>query len=569
MIIFKTVRWKNFLSTGNNFIEINLSKNRSTILLGESGSGKSTLLDAISFGLFNKPFRNINKNNLVNTINQKNCLVEVEFSIGKQNYLIRRGIKPTIFEIHCNDKLINQDSHSKDYQQYLEKQILKFNYKSFTQIIVLGASNFTPFMQLKPADRRVIIEGLLDIEIFSLMNNILKSKISNLKNDIQQNEFSLSLTKEKIELHKKHLENISHSKQEKIDENMSIIESNKKEIQKLESLNIDYENSISQLSQEMNFKDDVLSQIAKIKSIKEKLEISIKKSNKEINFYEENDTCPTCTQSIPDDFKEIEIKKSKKNIEEWTNGLSDVDSAINKLDDKMNQVKKLEDEVKSIQTKILKNKTSISSIQKFIQKIAKETIEMKEDENASLNSDELKNLDDELILIENNKKEFLMQRNIQDHVSSLLKDGGVKAKIIKQYLPLINKHTNIFLNSMNFFVSFNIDEEFNESIKSRGRDNFVYENFSEGEKQRIDLALLFTWRVIAKLKNSVNTNLLILDEVFDSYLDINATENVLQLLNSTMFKHNNIFVISHKQNISDKFNQAINFTKVKNFSIIK
>ena len=569
MIIFNKVRWKNFLSTGNNFIEINLSKNRSTILLGESGSGKSTLLDAISFGLFNKPFRNINKNNLINMINQKNCLVEVEFTIGKQNYLIRRGIKPTIFEIYCNDKIINQDSHSKDYQQYLEKQILKFNYKSFTQIIVLGASNFTPFMQLKPADRRVIIEGLLDIEIFSLMNSILKKRISNLKNDIQQNEFSLSIVKEKIEMHKKHLENLSQSKQEKIDKNMSIIESNKSQIIELENINEKYENKINELLEQVNFKDDVLSQISKIKSIKEKLEISIKKSNKEISFYEDNDSCPTCTQSIPSDFKQVQINENVNKIEEWKNGLSDVGSAISKLDDKMNKVKVIEDEIDSIQTKILKNKSSISSIQKFIQKIAKETLEMKEDEESSLNSDELNNFDNELLSLENDKQKFLMDRNIQDHVSSLLKDGGVKAKIIKQYLPLINKHTNIFLNSMNFFVSFNIDEEFNESIKSRGRDNFVYENFSEGEKQRIDLALLFTWRVIAKLKNSVNTNLLILDEVFDSYLDINATENVLQLLNSNMFKKNNIFVISHKQNISDKFNQVINFTKVKNFSIIK
>jgi len=570
MIVFNKVRWKNFLATGNNFIEINLSQNKTTILHGESGSGKSTLLDAISFGLFNKPFRNINKNKLINMINQKNCLVEIEFTIGKQNYLIKRGIKPNIFEIHCDNRLINQDSHSKDYQQYLEKQILKFNYKAFTQIIVLGASNFTPFMQLKPADRRIIIEGLLDIEIFSLMNSILKQKISNLKNSIQTNEYSISLVREKIELQKKYIEDLSQSKNEKIIKNKEVIEENKLQMENLQNINEEHKQEIEKLKSKLDFKSDIVEQLSKIKTIKDRLDINIKKSTKEISFYSENDNCPTCTQSIPTNFKHSQIEKHQNKVSEWNSGLTDIDDILNKLNLKMSEAKNIEDKISEIQTKILKNNSSIDGITEFIKKIAKQTIELKKEEDQSSNYEhKLNELSDELKKLELQKEDNLITKNTQEHVLSLLKDGGVKAKIIKQYLPLINKHTNIFLNSMNFFVSFNIDEEFNESIKSRGRDDFVYENFSEGEKQRIDLALLFTWRVIAKMKNSVNTNLLILDEVLDSYLDVTATENVLNLLNSKLFNNTNIFVISHKETILDKFNKVISFTKSKNFSIIK
>ena len=569
MIIFKKVRWKNLLSTGNNFTEIDLSSNHTTILLGQSGSGKSTLLDAIAFGLFNRPFRNINKNQLVNMINQKNCLVEVEFTVGTQNYLIRRGIKPTVFEIYCDDVLINQDSHSKDYQQYLERSILKFNFKAFTQIIVLGASNFTPFMQLKPADRRIIIEGLLDIEIFSVMNTILKQKISNLKNITQENEFNLSIIKEKIELQNKYISDLSQSKQEKIQENLAIIEKNKQQMLTIEQQNLELKNNIVELKTKLNFKDDVVIQITKIKDIKNKLDSNIKKSKKEILFYEENNNCPTCRQNIPVDFKHMEITKKMDKITEWQTGLADVDSAMSKLLLKLEESKQIEDEIDIIQSQIVKNQSMIDGINQFIKKIAKDTIDMKNQESAPKDCvDKLNELQETSTKLENNKEQYALDKNIHDLATALLKDSGVKARIIKQYLPLINKHTNIFLNAMNFFVTFNIDEEFNESIKSRGRDEFAYENFSEGEKQRIDLALLFTWRTIAKMKNSVNTNLLIMDEVLDSYLDQTATENVLTLLNSDMFRDTNIFVISHKETISDKFKKTIRFTKFKNFSTI-
>jgi len=569
MIIFTKVRWKNLLSTGNNFTEIDLNKNHTTILLGQSGSGKSTLLDAISFALFNRPFRNINKNQLVNTLNQKNCVVEIEFTIGSQQYLIRRGIKPTVFEIHCDGVLINQDSHSKDYQQYLERSILKFNFKAFTQIIVLGASNFTPFMQLKPADRRVIIEGLLDIEIFSVMNMILKQKVSTLKSISQENEFSISLVKEKIGLQTKYISDLSQSKQDKIQENLATIEKNKIQAEKYSQEIVSLKESISVLRQQINFKSEVLSQMDKIRDIKNKLDTNIKKAKKEIVFYEENDNCPTCQQHIPDDFKYVEVEKKNYKIGEWQNGLSDADSALTKFLSKLEEAKIIEDKIDSIESQIVKNQSMIDGINQFIKKIAKETLDMKQEENAPKEcSDRLHELQTDHDKLEGNKQEYSYQKNLQDLATALLKDNGVKARIIKQYLPLINKHTNIFLNAMNFFVTFNIDEEFNENILSRGRDDFAYENFSEGEKQRIDLALLFTWRTIAKMKNSVNTNLLIMDEVLDSYLDTTATENVLQLLNSDMFRDTNIFVISHKETISDKFKKIIRFTKTKNFSNI-
>lgn len=569
MIIFKKVRWKNLLSTGNNFTEIELNTQHSTILLGQSGSGKSTLLDAIAFALFNRPFRNINKNQLVNTLNQKNCLVEIEFSIGTQEYLIRRGIKPTVFEIFCNNNLINQDSHTKDYQQYLERSILKFNFKAFTQIIVLGASNFTPFMQLKPVDRRIIIEGLLDIEIFSVMNAILKQRVSTLKGVSQENDYALSLTKEKIELQSKYISDLSHSKQEKIQENLALIEKNKDQAKTISDDIESQKNTIVGLRDQLNFKSELMSQIDKIKDIKTKLDSNIKKTRREITFYEENDNCPTCYQNIPGDFKLVEIGKKNSKISEWQNGITDAESAMVRFLTKMEEAKAIEDQIDSIQSQIVKNQSMIDGINQFIKKIAKDTLDLKNQQDAPQECNErLLELNTEQEQLERNKIAFSNQKNIQDLATALLKDGGVKARIIKQYLPLINKHTNIFLNAMNFFVTFNIDEEFNECIKSRGRDDFAYENFSEGEKQRIDLALLFTWRTIAKMKNSVNTNLLIMDEVLDSYLDQTATENVLQLLNSDMFKDTNVFVISHKETISDKFQKTIRFTKNKNFSNI-
>lgn len=570
MIVFKTVRWKNLLSTGNTFTEISLNKSHTTILLGQSGSGKSTFLDAIAFGLFNRPFRNVNKNQLVNSINGKNCLVEVEFSIGNQEYLIRRGIKPNLFEIFIDGNLINQESHTKDYQQYLERQILKFNFKSFAQIIVLGASNFTPFMQLKPADRRTIIEGLLDIEIFSVMNNLLKQRVSALKSAAQENEYAMSLVREKILMQEKYLKDLSKDKDDKINENLAQIETNSQQINTIEAENESFRATMNDLNAKLSFKTELVTQIENIRDIKNKLDTTIKKTQKEIVFFQDNPSCPTCQQSIPEDFKLQELNKKQTKLSGWNTGLSDAEVALTKLMTRLEEAKTIENQIDELKYKIGKNQSVIDGIAQFIKKMTKETEALKQQSAVSPEqSDELTKLRDELSQLEANKEQFAIDRGIQEIATTLLKDNGVKSKIIKQYLPLINKHTNLFLNTMNFFVSFHIDEEFAESIKSRNRDEFSYENFSEGEKQRIDLALLFTWRTIAKMKNSVNTNLLIMDEVLDSYLDTYATENVLNLLNSEMFKDTNIFVISHKDTISDKFKQTIRFEKKKNFSTIE
>lgn len=567
MLIFKTIRWKNLLSTGNNFIEVKLNNVHTTILLGESGSGKSTMLDAISFALFNRPFRNINKNQIVNSINEKNCVVELEFDVGAKNYLIRRGAKPTVFEIYCDDKLVNQDSHVKDYQQYLEKQILKFNFKAFCQIVVLGASNFTPFMQLKPSDRRIIIEGLLDIEIFSVMNNILKQKISALKTAATENEYAISLAKEKISVHEKYLEELSKNKDDKIKDNITKIENNKNQILELQDSNSAIMLKVGELESKLEFKKEVESNIFKINEISKKLSDNIKKVTKEISFYETHDNCPTCLQDIVPEFKSNEIVKKQDKIGELQEGISQATSSLEKFNSRLKEAEVIENELNQFHIQLQKNNSTIDAINQFIKKIAKETLELKESVNSS-QDEAIDILNKEIELLEKNKEKLSIDKSIHEMATSLLKDSGVKAKIIKQYLPLINKFTNQFLTAMNFFVTFSIDEEFNECIKHRGRDDLSYSNFSEGEKQRIDLALLFTWRKIAKMKNSVNTNLLVLDEVLDSYLDTSATENVLQLLNSDMFKDSNIFVISHKESISDKFHSNIRFTKKKNFSTI-
>lgn len=567
MIIFNSVKWKNFLSTGNNFIEISLDSNRSTILVGKSGSGKSTLLDAISFALFNKPFRNITKNQLVNSINQKDCLVELKFTIGSRTYLIRRGVKPNIFEIYLNDVLISQDSHNKDYQQFLEKSILKFNFKTFSQIVVLGASNFTPFMQLKPVDRRVIIESLLDIEIFSVMNSVIRQRISNVKSEILNVEKEIVYEEGKKSLHEQYIQDLTKLKSDKISENNDLIDSNAKQMSTISEENIKLKEQLNSLSESINFKSDVLKNIDKITKITYKLNDGISKSKNDIAFYKKNNLCSTCKQQITEDTKHNEICSAEAKISELSTALTDANSKIDKLNLKLKKAYDVEVDITKLQNQISKNENSIFAIEQFCLKIKKENdrlLSAKDDhEKYSLGMKEIEEKIKELV---NRKQNLLYNKTLYEGASTLLKDDGVKAKIIKQYLPLINKHTNAFLNSMNFFVSFNIDEEFNETIKSRGRDDFSYENFSEGEKQRIDLALLLTWRTIAKLKNSINTNLLIMDEVLDSYLDNAATENVLNLLNSDSFKNVNIFVISHKETISDKFDSVVTFAKIKNFS---
>lgn len=565
MITFKSVRYKNFLSTGNVFTEIPLNKNQTTLIIGENGAGKSTFLDAITFSLFGKPFRNINKPQLINSINEKECVVEVEFSIGTKNYKIVRGIKPNLFEIYCDGVLLNQDAKAKDYQDQLEKLILKMNYKSFTQIVILGSTNFTPFMQLSAGDRRAVIEDLLDIQIFSAMNVVVKNKLHTLKDESAQLKIQIDATKGKIELHKKHLEELKRNTKELVNSKKQELADNTATLSEyvVESATIDgkIDNLLNQITdEEANTK-----KFNKLNQLEAKIEANISKIEKDIEFYSQNSTCPTCDQTINN--KEEKVHTCTSKISELTVGLDKLKEESNAVLQRINTIKTTQKELKTLEQDLVRVNTSIKQVRNYIKKL--ET-EIEEIENKPAMSDEFKaqskTLLNELQDYNEKRKTTAELTTNYDIIAQLLKDGGIKSKIIKQYIPVINKLVNKYLASMDFFVNFNIDEEFKESIKSRHRDDFSYENFSEGEKKRIDLALLFTWRAVAKLKNSANTNLLIFDEVFDGSLDTNGTEEFLKLIN--MFVDNtNIFVISHKGDVlADKFKHTIKFAKVKNFS---
>jgi DNA repair exonuclease SbcCD ATPase subunit len=567
MLLFRKVKWKNFLGTGNTFIEIELNKSKTTVLLGESGSGQSTLLHEIPFGLFNKPFRNISKPNLVNSINGKNCVVEIEFDIGKISYRVVRGVKPNIFEIYKNGNLINQDAASRDYQAFLENEILKFNIKSFKQIVMLGAANFTPFMQLRPHDRRTIIEELLDIEVFSIMNTLLKGKVSEIKTQTEKVEFDLQIIAEKIKLHEKVLNKAKEDKEAKIKANQKKLKERQENIAEIEKENEKYQEEITELQNKISHKQRLESLVAAVLEKITELDRTEKTISKRLSLIQDNSQCPTCTQNIEEEFKKNKTKEERERLSELQEKRDQIKEAANEYNSNLESIQEIETQIANMELEVNKNKNTIVGIKSFIKDLAIETLELKKDKKETIDVDDKTKLEGAQERQIENKTKLTEKKVICDITSDILRDSGVKAKIIKQYLPLINKYTNKFLTYMDFFVTFNIDEEFNEAIKSRGRDDFRYENFSEGEKQRIDLALLFTWRTIARMKNSINTNLLVMDEVFDSYLDMAATENVINLLKSPMFAHANIMVISHKEGIADKFDSVIRFKKDKNFSV--
>jgi len=565
MILFKKVRYKNFLSTGNFFTEIPLNTNATTLIIGENGAGKSTFLDAITFALFGKPFRSVNKPQLINSINEKDCVVEIEFSISSKNYKIIRGIKPNVFEIYCDGDLVNQDAKSKDYQDQLEKLILKMNYKSFTQIVILGSTNFTPFMQLSAGDRRAVIEDLLDIQIFSSMNAIVKSKMTTIKEEATKLKIQIDTTKEKIELHKKHLDELKKNTKDIINAKKEEVKENTASLSVLETEASQKEHQIEQLLTEVADDETSTKKFNKLNQLEAKIEGNIQKLEKDIEFYSVNSTCPTCDQAINN--KEEKVHTCNSKITELNEGLNKLKEESDAVLHRINTIKATQKELKSIEQDLVRINTSRKQIRNYITKLEKEIDEI---EHKPAMSDEFKaqskTLLNDLQLFNEKRKQAVELTQQYDIVAQLLKDGGIKSKIIKQYIPVINKLVNKYLASMDFFVNFNIDEEFKESIKSRHRDDFSYENFSEGEKKRIDLALLFTWRAVAKLKNSANTNLLIFDEVFDGSLDANGTEEFLKLIN--MFTEGtNIFVISHKGDVlADKFKHTIKFAKIKNFS---
>ena len=569
MIHFKKIRWKNFLSTGNAFTEVQLDRAKSTLIIGDNGAGKSTILDALTFVLFGKPFRAVNKSQLVNSVNQNGTEVEVEFSIGSKQYLVKRGIKKNFFEIYQDGKMLNQDASVRDYQEYLEKTILKLNYKSFTQIVILGSSSFVPFMQLKASDRRTIIEDLLDIEIFSVMNQLLKQRVAQNKEDMGTVDIALGLAKGEKENVEYLIEKLKQNK-------TSQIEANKRDIQKHEKAITDYRESIDKIldkNKELNdsIADEkgVRKEVTKLHDYQKGIEKGILKCEEDIEFYEKTETCDTCKQQISEDHRENMIEEFHGKMHELSGGLMQLGKKLKVQEDRIAEIEKISEEYDRNLKEQMNMNSHISACEQYIKKVSAQIKDISNmEDDIEKQRSELEEVKKDILIYTEEKEELSQKKYLYEIAGSLLKDGGIKAKIIKQYLPIINKYINVHLGKMDFYVSFELDEGFNETIKSRHRDEFTYDSFSEGEKMRIDLALLFTWRAIAKLKNSVNTNLLILDEVFDSSLDTAGTDEFLKILYD-LTGNVNTFVISHKGEVLyDKFDKTIKFEKHQNFSRI-
>lgn len=570
MIIFKTIKWKNILSTGNSFTEICLDRSQNTLIVGDNGAGKSTLLDAICFVLFGKPFRKINKSNLLNSINNQNAIVEIEFSIGQKKYKVIRGIKPSIFEIYCNDVLVNQDAKLMDYQEHLEKFILKLNFKSFTQVVILGSASFVPFMQLTPADRRAIIENLLDIQIFSSMSNLLKDKFSMVKEQIQKNKYSMDLIVEKIKMQKEAIDNNKKHNDDEIHKKQNEIAESIEQCNKLNNDIVLLQKQIDLFHNEILDKESTEIKSSDLLQLESKLESKFKKIKKEETFYEENDNCPTCKQSIAESFRHQQLSAIDNSKREIGIAIENIEKQIQEINERKQEIQKIIKQIQDHNNEILKHNSTISVVNTYINKMHKEIDFLSKTKNNLEDDDhKLKKLREELSEIITEQEQLSVDKQYYEYASLLLKDGGIKTKIIKQYLPIMNKLINKYLTAMDFFVNFNINENFEETIKSRHRDVFSYSNFSEGEKQKIDISLLLTWRQIAGIKNSTNTNLLILDEIFDSSLDSSSVDLLMSILKE-LSNDTNVFVISHKKDqLFDQFRSVIKFVKRNNFSVIE
>jgi len=567
MIYFQIIRWKNLLSTGNSWTEIRLDKHPLTLMIGKNGAGKSTLLDALTFVLFGKPFRNINKPKMINSINDSNMVVEIEFRVKNKHYKVIRGQKPDIFEIYQDNTLINQDASSRDYQKHLEKNILGFNVKSFNQIVIVGKASFIPFMKLKADERRMIIEDLLDIEIFSTMNRVLRVKVKNIHDSSEDIKKKINTIMEKIELQKKYINDSKKSNEENIEKKRQEVSNNQIQITNLSNDSNLVQRHITILEQKIQDESSVRENIQKLEKFRIKIDGNINNLGKEIDFYTNNSTCPKCKQDINN--KESMINGCKHKKDELQSGIKKLEIQQSTFEERLTAIKDVHSKISSHQMEMTRILSSVTEIQKYTQKLLNEINELS---NKKPISDDLlqvsKDLYSQLEKLNHERKDIIDKKAYYDMAALLLKDNGIKSKIIKQYLPVINKMVNKYLTSMDFFVDFNIDEEFKETIKSRHRDSFSYENFSEGEKLRIDLALLFTWRAVAKIKNSMSTNLLILDEIFDGSLDDTGTEEFMRLLN-TFGNEANIFLISHKGDIlQDKFSNVLRFEKVGSFSEI-
>ena len=567
MIYFKTLRWRNFLSTGNSYTEIELNKNNTTLVVGENGAGKSTMLDALCFALYNKPFRKINKPQLMNSINKKDLVVELEFDIGTNKYKIIRGLKPNIFEVYQNNNMISQDADNRDYQDVLERQILKLNHKSFCQVVVLGSASFVPFMQLPAASRREVIEDLLDIQIFSTMNSLLKEKINSNSTKVMDVEYQYDMTSEKISMQHQYIEamqknNDEHVEKIKLDlkQYMDSIENAKLAIASLDQ-------QIGILNEQINDQDQVNKKQKKLQVLETQLNDKLTKLQKEIEFFNLHDNCPTCKQGIDNEFKCETVSTKESQIEETSEGIEQLRQEIQNIQDRIQTIANISSQITSFNIEKITHTNTISGLLAQCKKAAKDIEELqKKTEEYSLNDDTIKELESKIGLLAEQKGDLLNDKEAYGVASIILKDNGIKARIIKQYVPVINKLINKYLAAMDFFVNFELDENFNETIKSRFRDEFSYASFSEGEKMRINLAILFTWRAVAKLRNSASTNLLIMDEVLDGSLDSNGTDEFLKIIN-TLTQDTNTFIISHKvDQLVDKFANVIRFVKVKNFS---
>ena len=567
MIIFKYVRWRNFLSTGNNFTEIQLDRNSTTLIIGENGAGKSTVLDALCFGLFGKPFRGINKAQLINSVNTSGSVVEVEFEVGTKKIKVIRGIKPNIFEIYINGKMYNQHANARDYQKYLEQQILKLNYRSFTQVVILGSSTFIPFMQLKSKHRREVVEEILDIQIFSLMNMLLKQKLKNNTEEINDIQYNVSLTNEKIDLQEKYIDEMKKNKDKILIEKSSLLDSNEEEIHKRQNKINEFKNTNITLLSNIEDAEKVKKSYLKLNDLKSTISEKHRNHSSTVDFFESNKDCPTCEQHIDEEFKKSMIDIKSKDVDKFSEALKNMEIVLQKSKDRQQEIKKIAVEIREHEVQIAKDNESVIQLEKFNSTLQSEIDQL---QHADVNKNDFEKLKDLKLSLSNlieQKSKLLEDKTYSETARNMLQDTGIKTKIIKQYLPIMNKLINTYLTSMEFYVNFTLNDNFEETIKSRYRDDFTYDSFSEGEKMRIDLALLFTWRAVAKMKNSANTNLLILDEIFDSSLDGTGTDEFLKILNT--LGGENVFVISHKQDVLiDKFRSTIKFNKIKNFSHI-
>ncbi len=547
--------------------EVDLNTHNTTLIVGENGAGKSTILDAICFALFNRPFRQVSKTQLLNSINEQNGEVQVEFSIGTKEYKIIRCMKPNKFEIYCDNLMLNQDASNLDYQKHLEQSILKLNYRSFTQVVILGSSTFVPFMKLSSSHRREVVEDILDIKIFSSMNLLVKNKIKEINDDIKSIDDNTELTLQKIELQEQYINDLEQNKDKIIKNNNEKINSNKKTISKYSSDKTDLENLNDGLLTEVSEQSNISNKLKKLNKLHSTISTKKSREEKDVEFFMNNDECPTCNQVITNQFKTNVIKQREDKVSEYQDGLNDLDIEIQNLENRLQIIEQISIKLNENNVKIGTLSTSIDTLLELNESLNKEIKEYEELGSTQENRKKLEKLKDSLLLFEQRKAKLIEDKHYHDIARNMLQDSGIKTKIIKKYLPIMNKLINGYLSSMDFFINFTIDENFNEIIKSRYRDEFKYYSFSEGEKMRIDLGLLFTWRAIAKMKNSTNTNLLLLDEIFDSSLDGTGTDDFLKILNT--FKDENVFVISHKGDVLvDKFDHTIKFEKIQNFSKI-